>query len=88
MAKFNGWYFQASYGENGAAFMIVSKEFWDQNGHLDDSHIAEQLGDLLPKGFYEMCESMFETDLPVKTATNLLLKAGFEEKVLFEDEEY
>jgi hypothetical protein len=86
MAKFNGWYFQADMDVHRPVFQIVSKEFWDANDCLNDSHITEDLGDLLPVGFFEMCESMFEIDgIDAASAKNKLLKAGFEEKVLFED---
>lgn len=81
MTKFNGWYFQMS----DEMVMIVSKEFWDREGCIDDQHITEELGNLLPANFYEATESIFEYSMSEERAYDILLKAGFKEKVLFEE---
>lgn len=81
MSQFNGWYFQT--GED--MFAIVSKEFWDENGCLNDQHITSELSGILPGGFFEACESMFETHHSPDAARIKLLEAGFMEMNLFED---
>jgi len=63
----------------------VSKEFWDANGALDDNHIDFLLEGILPDGFYEACESMFETEYSVRDAKKLLKDAGFKEMKLIEE---
>ena len=82
MAKFNGWYFQ--WDSEEAAIYIVKAGRWDGGEHtLDDSHISSELDGILPEGFYEMCESMFETDLSYKDGIKKLKAAGFKQQHLF-----
>jgi hypothetical protein len=85
MSKFNGWYFQTN-GEDGLIY-IVSKEFWEQNGTLDDNHVDSEIAAFLPDGFYEDCESMFSTDYYIKDARVLLKAAGFKEMKLLENDD-
>lgn len=81
--NFNGWYFQGDDGEDGPMFMIVSKKFWDANECIDDNHISTALVGILPAGFYEVCESMFQASMSMSAAKLALASAGFAEKDLF-----
>lgn len=63
------------------SFVIVSKEFWDEHGHLDDS-VSEQLEGILPANFYELCEAVYEFDGSVEEGRQALLELGFIEKTL------
>ena len=84
MPKFNGWYFQC---DNDGFTAIVSKEFWDEHECLNDCHIEEEVRSVLPEGFFEVCESMFESDLTGTEAREKLIEAGFKEMELFPEEE-
>lgn len=56
-------------------FFIVSKEFWEKNGHFDDG--VNQTNVKMPQGFYEAMEGCFEYDGTKKDAVKKLLDAGF-----------
>jgi hypothetical protein len=61
---------------------VVSKSYWEQNGCLDDQHLGQHM---MPPGFDEMCESMFEFDCDLDEARRLLNASGLIEKELFKD---
>lgn len=56
-------------------FNIVSKEFWDQYGHLDDG--VNQSNVKMPEGFCEAMEGCFEFDGTKEDGIKKLLAAGF-----------
>jgi hypothetical protein len=57
-------------------FLITSKAYFDKTHCLDDR--SGQPDRLLPDGFYELSESMYEYDgIDVQEGRNLLLIAGF-----------
>ncbi len=85
MAKFNGWYFQ--WNSEDDLIQIVSASRWDSGEQtLDDSHIDSELEGILPNGFYEACESMFETEFSYKDGIKKLKAAGFKQMQLFDEE--
>ena len=83
-----GDYFKETYyyqiGDNNGLdyVLVVSKSYWEENGCLDDQH---QGTGIMPPGFYEMCESMFEYDGSMDQARQVLNAAGFIEKELFKE---
>lgn len=70
-------YFQ--FDEDEYSIAMVLKDFWDQNGHLDDDGIDDTL---IPPGFYALAESVYETDLPTEQAKAVLVAAGWQEKAI------
>ena len=78
-------YFQFDAEEFSVA--IVLKDFWDKNQTLQDSYgktyvVLEQS---LPKGFYELTDSIFEHDYPSpEEAKEKLIKSGFVKKKIFD----
>ena len=84
------FYFQIhkdeSFEESIDTFVFVSKEFWEEHGHMDDS-VNEQLEEMLPDGFYELCEGVYEFDGDVEEGREALrhfLNVKFIEKKLYE----
>jgi hypothetical protein len=78
------YYYQIGDNNGDDYVLVVSKQFWEENGHLDDCH---QGTGIMPTGFYEMCESMFEYEGNMDAARQALNAAGFIEKQLFPVEE-
>lgn len=74
-------YFQVDKEEFGIA--IVEKEFWDEHGMLSDEGLGV-LEDMLPEGFYELTDSIFEYNGDISEARSRLIAIGLEEKELFE----
>ena len=72
------YYYQVD--DEGFSIAIVSKTFWDKNGCLDDQGIPD---DVMPPGFYELSESIFEYEGDPDDAKNALNEAGFVEKKMF-----
>lgn len=60
---------------------IVSKWFWDENGFLNGDGIDMVTEQQLPKGFYALCESVYEYSGQGDPREELIA-AGFEEKDL------
>lgn len=58
-------------------YYIVHKDFWEQEGCLDDSTISNEIEDLLPNGFNEIQESHFEYGGPLAEGIEKLKNAGF-----------
>lgn len=74
------YYYQMGGTYDEPYIEVVSKSFWEKNGHLDDCHLGTGI---MPTGFYESCESTFECDYDMDEARRLLNAAGFIEKQLF-----
>lgn len=72
-------YFQ--FDEEEFAIALVTKAYWDEHGHMDGNGLDDRL---LPPGFYELSESVYETDLDTEDAKAALRAAGWEEKMMFE----
>lgn len=71
------WNFEMNLDEEyGGAWFAIWRDGAD---YLDDQHITEALGDLLPKGFDEAAESIFEFEGDPDDGRKLLLNAGFTE---------
>jgi hypothetical protein len=90
MTKASDYYFMVIDGEDeedDSYLGIVSKEFWSVNECLDDTSIHSELKNILPKGFTETMESMFEYYKPsdsyeppdIEKGKEILLELGFEE---------
>lgn len=62
-------------GEGDAVFNIVSKDYWDEHHHFDDSVNCSNVK--LPSGFTECMEGVFTYDGSVAMATFKLCQAGF-----------
>jgi hypothetical protein len=75
-------YFQVD--SEGFSIMVVEKTFWNENQCLSDSGLGV-IDDLLPEGFYELSDSIFEYDGDIDEARTKLVAIGLEEKVLFEE---
>lgn len=72
-------YFQ--FDEDEFAIALVTKAYWDEHGHMDGNGLDDKL---LPPGFYELSESVYETDLATEDAKAALRAAGWEERMMFE----
>lgn len=70
-------YFQ--FDEEEFSIALVTKEFWDMHGTLDGNGIDDTL---VPAGFYELSESVYESDLSTDNSKAALIAAGWEERVL------
>lgn len=65
-------------------FALVSKEYWETEGYLNDQHIEDLV--VLPAGCYEMTESQFTSEAEsVEELRALLEAAGFEFSQEFDD---
>lgn len=64
---------------------IVSKEFWEENGCLDDQHLTEELEqqNLMHPNLFEVCESTFEYEGDLVTLQNELLGMGYQQDPSF-----
>lgn len=72
-------YFQFDQEEFSVA--VVLKDFWEENGYLDDSGSEEEH---MPDGFFALTDAIYEHNYnSIEEAKKLLKIAGFEEKVLF-----
>lgn len=56
------------------SFCLTSKEYWDEEGHLDDC-LSEI--ECLPDGFHNAMEACWEYVGPVEEGKQKLLDAGF-----------
>ena len=82
--KFNGWYFQ--WNDANSLIMIMSADRWNSGETtLDDNHIDSLLEGILPDGFYEATESMFECDFSYSEGKKKLKAAGFKEMAMFDE---
>jgi hypothetical protein len=80
MSKQETYFYQVGDSDGDDYVLVVSKSFWEENGHLDDCHLGDNI---MPTGFYEMQESMFEYEGSMDAARQVLNAAGFVEKQLF-----
>ncbi|WEU67357.1 hypothetical protein [Xanthomonas phage JGB6] len=60
-------------------FNVVSKDLWDEEGCIDDNHIADEIHELRENGFYEEMESTFSSELDEAATRQWLLDKGFTE---------
>ncbi len=62
-------------------FLMVTQEFWEEHGHLDDQHLSATVfyTSGLPDGFCEVQESMFEYSGEVREGRKFLLAMGYQE---------
>ncbi len=61
-------------------FGIAKKSFWEEEGHLFDCGLTEAEEDLLPKGFINSMESVYEYARgDFEQGRQALLAAGFTE---------
>jgi hypothetical protein len=77
MKKGSDFYFAHAEDEliEGGVYTIVPKKYWDKNKRLlDENQIA---ADLLPNGFFELSEGMYEYDGKSNEGKELLINAGF-----------
>lgn len=71
------FYFQLSRSEQGDFFLITPKEYYDREGALsDESGVADEV---LPEGFAEAMESMYEYNGNPETGRQILLSLGMKE---------
>jgi hypothetical protein len=71
------FYFELCRKETDSYFLITPKSYYDKEGCLsDESGIADEA---LPKGFYELQESMYEYDGTSENGRQLLIDAGMKE---------
>ncbi len=76
-------YFALGNDEHDGLFLVVTKEFWDENHCLDDQHISSSV--TMPGGFVEVEESIFQyLDGTVDDGVDKLLVCGFIEHPLTE----
>ena len=73
------------FDKEGFSIAIVERTFWEENGVLDGDGIGV-LEDMLPEGFYELTESVYEFDGDTEDARAKLKAIGLEEKKLFDEE--
>ncbi|QXO12750.1 hypothetical protein pEaSNUABM49_00537 [Erwinia phage pEa_SNUABM_49] len=54
---------------------IVQEDYFKEHGCLNDKHLEDELFDSIPD-FYEIMESVFETELSLSSARSALINAG------------
>jgi hypothetical protein len=72
----------------GPVCFLVSKDFWEENGYLDDTERGEAI--TLPDGFADIMEATFEFQCSPEDAKRQMLALGFVENTevgVIEDEE-
>ena len=80
MSNPSDYYFAMEEVEEGVYFFsIVTKVFWDENEGLS-CETDEELEEVLPGGFFEAMESVYEFDGDPLTGLSALLAAGFIQK--------
>ena len=80
MAAPSDYYFAMEEVEEGVYFFsMVLKTFWDENEGLN-CETDEELESILPGGFFEAMESVYEFDGDPLTGLSALLAAGFTQK--------
>ncbi len=71
------FYFEYSKQAEEPCFLITPRTYYDLEGVLsDESGVADAV---VPEGFYELAESMYEYDGNIEHGRQLLLDAGFQE---------
>ena len=71
------FYFELCRKETDSYFLITPKSYYDKEGGLsDESGVADAV---VPEGFYELAESMYEYDGNPETGRQLLIDAGMKE---------
>ena len=70
------WYFEPDISPVGEFFTITSKAYWNSNKALDDFSMSPALASVLPEGFHELSESIFEYDGTIADGIDALLQTG------------
>lgn len=73
---------EKEYDEDDSGIVIVNKEFWKENGHVDDSFTEEERDFLEPIiekcGLYEYMEASYEMSKSLEETKAMLIAEGLE----------